>query len=71
DLAGSAAATAVPAIPVGVRAAGARTIGSTIAIQAPVTQGRAIAPIAIETPIAQGGAIAPIAIETPIAQGGA
>ncbi|KFQ70427.1 hypothetical protein N335_13942, partial [Phaethon lepturus] len=51
DLAGPAAATAVPVVPVGVRAARARTIGSTIAIQAPVTQG---APIAIQTPTAQG-----------------
>ncbi|KFQ64683.1 hypothetical protein N334_00873, partial [Pelecanus crispus] len=63
-LAGPTAATAVPAVPGGVRAARARTIGSTIAIQAPVTQG---APIAIQTPTAQGGA--PIAIQTPIAQG--
>ncbi|KFV92979.1 hypothetical protein N327_00895, partial [Fulmarus glacialis] len=64
DLAGPPAATAVPAVPVGVRAARARTIGSTIAIQAPVTQG---APIAPQTPIAQGGV--PISIQTPIAQG--
>ena len=47
-LAGPAAATAVPVVPVGVRAAVARTIGSTIAIQAPVAQGGAS--------IAQGGA---------------
>ncbi|KFP52928.1 hypothetical protein N323_02401, partial [Cathartes aura] len=60
DLAGPAAATAIPAVPVGVRAAKARTIRPTIAIQAPVTQ---------EAPIAQGGA--PIAIQTSIAQGGA
>ncbi|KFP66521.1 hypothetical protein N322_10465, partial [Cariama cristata] len=64
DLAGPAAATAVPAVPVGVRAARARTIGSAIAIQTPVTQG---APIAIQTPIGQGGA--PIPIQTPITQG--
>ncbi|KFQ64680.1 hypothetical protein N334_00870, partial [Pelecanus crispus] len=63
DLAGPTAATAVPAVPGGVRAARARTIGSTIAIQAPV-QGP---PIAIQPPTAQGGA--PIAIQTPIAQG--
>ncbi|KFO10095.1 hypothetical protein N312_09197, partial [Balearica regulorum gibbericeps] len=62
DLAGSAAATAVPAVPVGVRAARARTIGSTIAIQTPVTQG---APIAIQTSTAQGGP--PISIQTPLA----
>ncbi|KFW66233.1 hypothetical protein AS28_11507, partial [Pygoscelis adeliae] len=65
-LAGPAAATAVPVVPVGIRAAIARTVGSTITIQTPVTQG---APIAVQTPIAQGGAIAPIAIQTPIAQG--
>ncbi|KFO76386.1 hypothetical protein N303_11766, partial [Cuculus canorus] len=65
-LAGSTAATPVPVVVVGVRAAIARTIGSTIAIQTPVTQG---APIATQTPIAQGGT--PKAIETPIAQGGA
>ncbi|KFO76389.1 hypothetical protein N303_11769, partial [Cuculus canorus] len=64
-LAGSTAATAVPAGPGGVRAAIARTIGSTIAVEASVTQGGA--PKAIQTPIAQGGT--PIAIETPIAQG--
>ena len=66
-LAGPAAATAVPVVPVGVRAAVARTIGSTIAIQAPVAQGGAS--IAIQAPIAQGGAS--IAIQTPIAKGGA
>ncbi|KFP19258.1 hypothetical protein Z169_11591, partial [Egretta garzetta] len=49
---------------VGVRAARARTIGSTIAIQALVTQG---APIAIQSPTAQGGA--PISVQTPITQG--
>ncbi|KFQ99633.1 hypothetical protein Y956_06015, partial [Nipponia nippon] len=64
DLAWPAAATAVPAVPVGVRAARARTIRSAIAIQAPVTQG---APIAIQTPRAQTGA--PIAVQSPIAQG--
>ncbi|KFR14906.1 hypothetical protein N306_06734, partial [Opisthocomus hoazin] len=48
-LAGPTAATEVPVAPVGVRVAIARSIGSTIAIQAPVTQG---APIAIQTPIA-------------------
>ncbi|KFW66240.1 hypothetical protein AS28_11514, partial [Pygoscelis adeliae] len=64
DLAGPAAATAVPVVPVGVRAAIARTIGSTVAIEAPVTQG---APISMQTPIAQGRA--PISIQTPIAQG--
>ncbi|KFP52927.1 hypothetical protein N323_02400, partial [Cathartes aura] len=37
-LAGSAAATAVPVVPVGVRAAIARTIGSTTAIQTPITK---------------------------------
>ncbi|KFP94005.1 hypothetical protein N329_00310, partial [Haliaeetus albicilla] len=62
-LAGPTAATAVPAVLVGVRAARARTIGSIIAIQAPVTQG---APIVIQTPIAQG-AITPIAKGAPIA----
>ncbi|KFW66236.1 hypothetical protein AS28_11510, partial [Pygoscelis adeliae] len=51
DLAGPAAATAVPVVPVGIRAAIARTVGSTITIQTPVTQG---APIAVQTPIAQG-----------------
>ena len=66
-LAGPAAATAVPVVPVGVRAAVARTIGSTIAIQAPVAQGGAS--IAIQAPVAQGGAS--IAIQAPIAQGGA
>ena len=66
-LAGPAAATAVPVVPVGVRAAVARTIGSTIAIQAPVAQGGAS--IAIQAPIAQGGAS--IAIQAPVAQGGA
>ncbi|KGL85941.1 hypothetical protein N301_16359, partial [Charadrius vociferus] len=65
DLARPAAPTAVPAVPVGGRAARARTVGSTIAIQTPVTQGGA--PIAPQTPIAQGGA--PIAPQTPIAQG--
>ncbi|KFO10089.1 hypothetical protein N312_09191, partial [Balearica regulorum gibbericeps] len=64
-LAGSAAATTVPVVPVGVRAAIARTIGSTIAVQTPVTQG---APIAAQTPVAQG-AIAPIAVQTPVTQG--
>ncbi|KFQ04576.1 hypothetical protein N329_00463, partial [Haliaeetus albicilla] len=64
DLAGPADATAVPAVPVGARAARAGTIGSTIAIQAPVTQG---APIAIQTPTIQGGA--PIAIQAPVAPG--
>ncbi|KFP31154.1 hypothetical protein N325_09812, partial [Colius striatus] len=39
DLEGPTAATAVSAVLVGVRAAGARAIGSTLAIQAPVTQG--------------------------------
>ncbi|KFP19255.1 hypothetical protein Z169_11588, partial [Egretta garzetta] len=66
DLAGPAAATAVPVVRVGVRAARARTIGSTIAIQALVTQG---APIATQTSVAQG-AIAqggPIAPQTPVA----
>ncbi|KFP43559.1 hypothetical protein N324_08127, partial [Chlamydotis macqueenii] len=57
DLAGPTAATAVPVVPVGIRAARARTIGPTIAVQAPVAQGRA--------PIAQGRA--PIAIQTPVA----
>ncbi|KFQ39807.1 hypothetical protein N332_06041, partial [Mesitornis unicolor] len=52
DLAGPADAAAVP---VPVRAAIARAIGSTIAIQAPVT------PIATQTPVA----IAPIAIQAP------
>ncbi|KFQ70424.1 hypothetical protein N335_13938, partial [Phaethon lepturus] len=66
DLVGPAAATAVPVVPVGVRVAIVRTVGSTIAIQAPITKR---ASIAVQTPIAQGGAIAPIAIETPIAQG--
>lgn len=70
-LAGPAAATTISAISVGVRAAVAKTIGSTIAIKAPVTQGGT----PIQTPIAQGGAsiapIAPKAIQTPIAQGGA
>ncbi|KFV02896.1 hypothetical protein N340_06841, partial [Tauraco erythrolophus] len=63
-LEGPTAATAVPVVPIGERVPRARAIRSTIAIQAPVTQG---APIAIETPIAQGGA--PITIQTPIAQG--
>ena len=74
-LAGPTAATAEPVVP--VRAAIARAIGSTIAIQTPVTQGGApiqtpiapIAPKAIQTPIAQGGAS--IAIQTPNAHGGA
>ncbi|KFO84104.1 hypothetical protein N320_00006, partial [Buceros rhinoceros silvestris] len=71
-LAGPTAAMAMPAGPVGVRAARARTIGSTIAIQAPVTQR---APIAIEAPTAQGGAPvaqgarAHITTQTPVAQG--
>ncbi|KFM03434.1 hypothetical protein AS27_15129, partial [Aptenodytes forsteri] len=64
DLAGPAAAMAVPIVPVGVRAAIAGTIGSTVAIQAPVTQG---APIAVQTPTAQGRA--PISIQTSIPQG--
>ncbi|KFP05842.1 hypothetical protein N300_11983, partial [Calypte anna] len=67
-LAGPAAATAVPVVPVGVRAVIARPIGSTIAIQTPGAQ---IAPIAPQTPIAQRAIapIAPISIQTPIAQG--
>ncbi|KFZ47250.1 hypothetical protein N321_09120, partial [Antrostomus carolinensis] len=73
DLEGSTAATSVPAIPVGVRAARARTVRSTIAIQTPVTQGRAPiaqggAPISIQTSIAKGGAS--ISIQTSIAKGG-
>ncbi|KFO76390.1 hypothetical protein N303_11770, partial [Cuculus canorus] len=49
-LVGSTGATAVPAGPGGVRAAITSTVGSTVAIEAPVTQGGA--PIAIETPLA-------------------
>ncbi|KFR14904.1 hypothetical protein N306_06731, partial [Opisthocomus hoazin] len=48
-LAGPTAATEVPVAPVGVRVAIARSIGSTIAIPAPATQG---APTAIQTPLA-------------------
>ncbi|KFQ99629.1 hypothetical protein Y956_06011, partial [Nipponia nippon] len=59
DLAGPTAAKAVPIVPVGVRVAIGRAIGSTIAVQTPVTKR---APIAIQTPVAQG-AIAPIAIQ--------
>ncbi|KFV02893.1 hypothetical protein N340_06838, partial [Tauraco erythrolophus] len=66
-LEGPTAATAGPVVPGGERGPRARAIRSTIAIQAPVTQGT---PVAIETPIAWG-AIAPMAIKTPIAQGGA
>ncbi|KGL85934.1 hypothetical protein N301_00008, partial [Charadrius vociferus] len=65
-LAGPTDPTAVPVGPVGVRVAVARAIGSTVAVQTPVTQG---APIAVQTPIAQGGAVAPIAPQTPVAQG--
>ncbi|KGL83981.1 hypothetical protein N309_03499, partial [Tinamus guttatus] len=66
DLAGPTAATAVPVVPVGVRAAVSSPIGSSVSIQTPVTQRGA--PIAIETPITQG---ASIAIQASIAQGGA
>ncbi|KFP05846.1 hypothetical protein N300_11988, partial [Calypte anna] len=69
DLAGPTAATAVLAVLGGQRAPGARTIGSTIAVQAPVTQGRsprAPAPISPKTSIAQGGAS--ISPQSPIAQ---
>ncbi|KFV42429.1 hypothetical protein N341_04909, partial [Tyto alba] len=50
--------TVAMAVPVEVWAARARTIGSTIAIQTPVTQRGTH--ISIQTPIAQGGS--PIAI---------
>ncbi|KFP43562.1 hypothetical protein N324_08130, partial [Chlamydotis macqueenii] len=63
DLAGPTAATAVPVVPVGIWAARARTIGSTIAVQTPATQGRT--PISIQTPVAQGRAS--IAVQTPVA----
>ncbi|KFP19254.1 hypothetical protein Z169_11587, partial [Egretta garzetta] len=65
DLAGPAAATVVPIVPVGVRAARARTIGSTIAVQTPPAQG-AIAPIAVPTPRAPKP---PVAVRPPPARG--